>query len=770
MRTATPATIVTGPSGAGKTYLLSMLYHRVAKIETGRSSTSIQPPPAVRIFVRRPAKSFLETYKDTIFPELKKIITETKPSIYNRWLFSIIERTGEHGVLTSGTLQELRKNPDLIESLDKRDLFRRDVLLQALDRDILERAPKEDVDDFLTVFRHLYDIPLQSLALRWLGGMPLEPAENEALQVGGQVDTNKRAINLILMMSNIFSCAGVPFFFFFDELDVLASQPVAQSDHEAFRGLLLGFIEDLPKYAFVILASLEEAFERLDLTVTTRLRHIRLTNLDARQASFLLDKYCRFGLNLSVDEILEPGASEILVEGSHGMPRQLLTLAHAGFEIAQKQRATRISAVMLAEAQTRVNQAGKLEVKRKVAEGLRKRGLIFAEDVTTELDGAGVQLDLAVPNGQAPILAFYFLSAAYLQSEARRSIDVLENLKRARQVWPSLNSEVLVVDGYLTRNVAARLLDDFEQIIYYDPAQFENDLERALRWFSERWERGLTRPPQPDRETEVISILRHELEQRKIREQDFYRELSDLKKAVREGMAPSNREPRLWFQRLAESLFGWKVSYNIARLLGIYVLLIVATLAVIPVYFQILPFYLLRQQTSTIAAMRQEVRNLGQRANDLSKELGPLGENVEGLAYELYAWQSCRLRETPPSISELLPPSNKVDAFLSEVEEWKAARMELVGAQKKINDFSVSLSDLESALQARNTELFRYRLSSVSLAQEDAEQGLKQAENMIQQARSVRPDVGTFYSSWVDSVDKYRSKLNRLCGLTPARK
>src|SRR6266849_4502694 len=181
--TLAPAVIVSGPSGAGKTYLLSMVYHRIVNLGLQRNSPNSSSPAPVRIFVRRPAESFLRTYKEQVFPDLRKVLTEAKPSIYKRWLISIVERTGEKGVLTEGTLEELRKDPEMIESLDKREIFRRDVLLQALDQDILNRAPKEDLQDFLTVFRHLGDTPLQHLALGWLGGMVLEPHDREALGV-----------------------------------------------------------------------------------------------------------------------------------------------------------------------------------------------------------------------------------------------------------------------------------------------------------------------------------------------------------------------------------------------------------------------------------------------------------------------------------------------------------------------------------------------------------------------------------------------------------
>lgn len=768
-RTGSPPVIVTGSSGAGKTYLLAMLYHRVESFAKLTSAKGEKVAP-VRVFVRRPAKSFLETYKSHIFPQLKEILAERKPSIYNRWILSVIERTGEHGLLTPVDLEELRRDPDRIPSFDERELFRRDVLLQALDRDILERAPKSEIEDFLRVFRHVYDLPLQALALKWLGGNPLEPAEREALEVSGDVTTDREAINLILMMSNIFAYAGVKFFFFLDELDVLIKQPVSEDGKEDFQALLRGLLEELPKHAFVIFASLEEDFENLGVTVKTRLRHIHLTNLDREQASRFLDQYTRGTVNRSLQQILEPKALEILVHASHGNPRQLLSLAHVGFRLAKGRGVRRISPTLLAEAQSHVNQAGKQEVRAKIAEWLRDRKLAFAEDVTSHWDGHVVRLELALPNSQAPELAFYFLSAAYLQSEAHKSIEVLKNLRQARRAWSSLKSEILVVDGYVTRDVAAKLLDPFEQIIYYDPSRYRNDLDRALRRFSESGGRRTTRPVEPDKESETLSQLRHELEQRRIREEKFFEEIHALKKAVYKGAA-SPPEHRSWSQRLVESILGRPVKERTSRFITIYVLILIATSLFLIMYYLFQPYLALRQGPASLFSLKTEEERLSQRVLSW-EEWDSWTAKFRDFTAELSRLQSCRdsLRgNARASLMGWLPPTLETTAFIDQVNFVIEGVDHGAIARTKVEDLSDAIRKVDEALVARNPELLVYRLSVANRLREETSEEVASVDRTFEEVAKVRGEISGTYLEYEQLIESHRRATSVICAKPQAK-
>jgi hypothetical protein len=370
---------------------------------------------------------------------------------------------------------------------------------------------------------------------------------------------------------------------------------------------------------------------------------------------------------------------------------------------------------------------------------------------------------LALPDGEAPDLAFYFLSAAFMQSEAKRAIQILQNLKRARKAWPSLKSQVLVVDGYVTSEVSAKLLDSFEQVIYYDPIRFESDLVRSLRWFTQRQEKELVRPVHADRENELLSMLNYELDQRRAHEKSLYTQVSDLRRAVTEKPSNWNGPGSFWIQRVFASAFGLRISYSLARYVGVFMLFTLVALVVTPLYLQVHAFFLLRGQTATLASLDREFGDLQSKADALKSQIPTMDPDTKSLASDLSALERCRELHPFRLDSELLPLNKEVDEFLSAAEFVQTTNSQLDDAQAKIKQSSIDISELEKDLEGRNPNLFSYHVESARSDLRDVEMSLGGIPPTIPEARAAYSKVSSFYENWAVSFSRNQSKLATLC-------
>ena len=773
-----PPIMVTGAPGAGKTYLLSALFHRTAKSRSVLSPGRDDPPTPFCLFVRRPLRSFLETYKISIIPEFKKLLTKTRPSVYNRWLLSIIERTGEKDVLTPETLLALRTNPDLISTLDKLEILRRDLLIHELEKDIKDRAPKEDVADFLMVFKQLYDQPLQDLAIKWLEGAKLTQSEMESLQVSSSLETDKRAINLLLMLSTILERAGIPFFFFLDELDLLANPQSSLDDRETFRSLLLTFLEELPRYAFVVIACLESSYQTFDSTVQTRVRHFRLSDLDRYHAILILDKYADFRVHRHLVEILSEDGVEMLVDSSGGNPRRLLSTAHIGFKRAQAAGEPQITSTHIAEAQLELNQTQSSDLKERVAKCLDELDLLFVQDVRREYKDGTLEIGFAVPDEVAPELAIYFLSAAYLQSEALKSVQALRARTKAREMWPSLRAEMLVVDGFVSREVSSQLLNYFAYTVFYEPTQFELKVLRSLRRFVASRAGSAAREISTQDRRETLSSLRHEYVRREQLEKDLETDPSLETRRVQKDEKPNNENSiARWLRRVAEEYFGVQLETTRGRQLGLAIkclLALLGTLAAYASYTRIIqPRLELYHDANILKQLTDKESKLDLRMTGLSQPFenvlhGPPSYITE-LALDMqdvsHLIRFCK--STMPSSSDLPSPTDSA-FFAAQVNMFKdngraAIDEEYQLARKVQSKGSADVQSLALALDNHDFTSFEKFRPAVEANQVQLAILIDSFEPKLDRYNQALKAAQGFFEKWNDSIFKEHLRLQKGC-------
>jgi hypothetical protein len=589
------------------------------------------------------------------------------------------------------------------------------------------------------------------------------------------------------MLAIVLERARVPFFIFLDELDLLVNQSRDDEGRETFRSLLLTLLEDLPQYAFVVIAALEDSYDGMDSTVRSRVRSFKLSNLDVSQADKLLDTYVRVASAGRLEDILEdkPTALDIMVRSSGGNPRKLLSLAHFGYKRAQLSGRSAVSAPDLAEAQTDLNQLRSQDLKATVAKLLDGLHLSFAQDVRVGSAAVPLDIDFVVPDSVTPELAIYFLGAAYLQSEALKSINSLVARTRARELWPSLRAEILVVDGYVSRDVGSVLLTYFKYIVYFDPESFESRMRQYLRSFAAGTDkRGLS--DSPTQRKEDVGTLRREFGRRQSREESFTSDPQST--GTPETVLGDSSGRPLFLQNFLFNYFGLWIRPLLARQLSLILAITLFAILIwggFEAYARVIkPQAILRDQAEQVARLEtiqskwaEKLAKLSQTLNDISPEKLRV---LDDLAIQIEKITDLQVHCIPapdgkiPSIASL-PTAKDLALFLSQNLQLKKSDLSLLkkqfdASQKTFEEFGDALSSMKSTHAAHDVAAFETIRGQESSLERDLNQQLNLLDQNISALASLYSVQWQFFDRYKNSISSSQAAWRKLCGLSSVSK
>jgi hypothetical protein len=456
---------VQGAYGSGKTHLLTYLLKIALGGEVAKHA----------VYVKAEGSDFLRLYKRIIDDLEFKTLLEAK----TLWLSHLAQKEAKEAEVSEAAVPVLKQNPETVYNFLNRGMLSSERIEGAYQEKVREVAK---LDDFLHALSYLQDPLLGVEAFRWFRGEAPDINTLKKLGVRETIDTPEKALLALRFLVTLFYQAELPLLLFIDQIERLVLDVSSQA-HEANLGNLHSLLEVFKRECgFICLAGVTEAwnslpadlFDRLDTPPVT-LHSLRLDDT-LNLLKVYLSQEGKFSLYKSEEEIFpytESAAREML-RISNGNIRRILRLGYRTFEEAVPDQ--------LLISDDLVERVSKREdiyfdaksIHEEIQRMLREANINF-EVITSN----GEINNLAVPHANSPIALIEVTRSVFTVDEARRAIGFLKNATTLRSRFPRVQL-ILVVAGYLSREVQEVLKSVVNHYRVFDPNTFSNDFEDIL--------------------------------------------------------------------------------------------------------------------------------------------------------------------------------------------------------------------------------------------------------------------------------------------------
>lgn len=464
---------IVGEYGTGKTHLaLDLLFQ-----------ASRHQPPIQSFYLDAPGDSFLRLYLERFLPRLGRRALRARVGEYYS---DIVAEELEDSPLTRPVAADLRAR-----SVDPVLVVRRLGLMEsAFQERLIERLSAVTEDPSFGTALALFLRPeFEATVWEWLSGQPPDAVLAER-DIGARIDSDAKALQAIGVVALLLGGQRRRFVLVFDEMEkviVPVSGPGDEGTLSAFKRLF----EIISKTgALLILCGLPEFLEALPDDARQRIsvviRPTRLTSDDAIR--FIEDVQER---SSGVRELkpFSPDVARYLADLSGGNARRLVRLCFYAFQAASAGGTDVTRAIVREVAREQFELVSMEELRSAVVRVLDRSGLTFEMEKSFGSGRARVVSDFWVPasdSGCAIMLAQSVLQAA--DSDRLRKAGLL--VRQPKTGAP--RSILLVVNGYLSEELAPALIDAFDRVLVHNLRSFEDDLAAAVQGLVGRLERQPT--------------------------------------------------------------------------------------------------------------------------------------------------------------------------------------------------------------------------------------------------------------------------------------
>jgi Cdc6-like AAA superfamily ATPase len=463
---------IVGEYGTGKTHLALSILKTVLLNDPGSTKS---------FYMDAPADTFLALYRDRFIPRLRK--REIRDQVEAYLADILAERLLRNKVtapaaeaLTSGSTRPLEAMASLglIESDLMQDLRKR---LKA----VTER------EDYATAFTLFLRPEFEDAVWEWLCGNPPDPSLHERGITAG-IDTEPAALEAIGVFAFLFGRKGRRFVLLIDEMEKVltpaSGRHVDEATMLAFKKLMeavahtrsLLVVIGLPDFLEVLHEDVRQRF-------TTIIQPSPMTGDEIAEFVRTAQKAHTGKAELkpfSGDSI------QYIADITGGNARRVVRLCYLAYQHAAASGARVTRATLREVARDQFATGTQRDAAAEITRILDSTGWTYERDATSSAGSVDVQ-SFWLPVGSGELGILVVLSRSVLHDTEASAIQ--------RQVTNRVGSNdseavkaVLVVNGYLAQNLAAKVRQVFQRVLIFSSHDFREDFEAVARGYRQQLE------------------------------------------------------------------------------------------------------------------------------------------------------------------------------------------------------------------------------------------------------------------------------------------
>lgn len=462
---------IVGEYGTGKTHLALRLLHRGAAISNVHS-----------LYLDAPGDDFLQLYLERFVPRLSRAELLLRVSEY---FSDVVADELSESALTSPVAQELRTR-----HVDPLAVVRNLGLMEAHLQDQLGARLSVVTEDssFGTALALFLRPEFEPAVWEWLCGSPPDPALVER-GVSGRIASEAAALQAIGVVALLYGGQGHRFLLVFDEMEkVLGPASGSESDERVFAAFKR-LLEVVGKTGtLLILCGLPEFLEVLPDDARQRVPVvIQPTRLTREDAIRYIEDSLEQVTGVRSLKPFSPDVAQYLADISGGNARRLIRLCFYAYQSAAAAGTDVTRPVVREVAREQFEIVRPEDVRSDVVRVLDRNGWQFDADVPLDSSKRRRKIDYWLPLGESGCAIV--LAQSVLQSaDADRLLAISRSINKPKDTRGRPVS-VLVVNGYLSEQLASSLSAAFDRVLVHNLRSFTDDLDAALQGVVSRLQR-----------------------------------------------------------------------------------------------------------------------------------------------------------------------------------------------------------------------------------------------------------------------------------------
>jgi len=485
---------IKGEHGSGKSHLIRYLIQHV------RYYSKSKDIPIQQIVVTAESNDFLALYKHI----MSGIDFLTLKSVHTALLGQVAQLQLKDGAVIDKVSEDLKNDPGRITRYIDDDLISISRLEENYIEKLKELTSHPDYESFLQAISYLQNSRLGKEAHRWLCGHKLDSLTAERIGVKRTIDDSKIANLALQFLISLFSLARKPLIIFIDQIERLIRDAEIET-RRVNNGILKSLAEHSMSYGtFLCLSGQNQGWDLLSKDFTGRVKLIELHNLTLNESLNLFKAYLATDQdydNYTTEKEIFPFSEEAIKEIlriSNGNVRKTIGLAYKAFDISFEDNAV-IEGNTIKSASNYFQEFGyfdKLSVFEHVRTCLLKLNLPFKEKVFVSGWPDG-EIDIVIPSSKKPQAILEISDAVFQEEEVSEAIQFINNASLIKKKFPKV-SLILIVAGYLSREVMDRLSQVVNAFIVYNPETFTAEFTNIISHLSD--DTNYQKPAKPEKQ------------------------------------------------------------------------------------------------------------------------------------------------------------------------------------------------------------------------------------------------------------------------------